>query len=63
MQGAKLVCLPENFSHVASNREEAQEVAENLRKGQLFLKYRQLAMDNRVWLSLGGFSELVSVKG
>jgi len=52
-----LVCLPENFAFVGKTRSEATDVAENLKRGDLFLRYRQLAMDNRVWLSLGGFPE------
>jgi len=55
--GADLVCLPENFAFIGKNRAEATDVAENIRQGELFLRYRQLAMDNRVWLSLGGFPE------
>jgi hypothetical protein len=52
-----MVCLPENFAFVGKNRSEANEIAENVKNGELFLRYRQLAMDNRVWLSLGGFPE------
>lgn len=39
------------------NNAETSELAEYLDSGELILRYRQLAMDNRVWLSLGGFPE------
>lgn len=36
--------------------EETIEVAEPL-TGPIIKKYKQLALDNRVWLMLGGFAE------
>lgn len=54
--GAKLLCLPENFSFVGSKPGESLTVAEPL-DGPIMEKYRSLARDSSIWLSLGGFQE------
>lgn len=53
-QGAKLVCLPENFHYMGRNYTDGIEISETL-KGPIIKRYKQLALDNRIWLSLGGF--------
>lgn len=55
-RGADLVCLPENFHYMGRTWEDEIAVAETL-KDNTIKKYRRLALENRVWLSLGGFSE------
>jgi deaminated glutathione amidase len=55
-RGAKLVCIPENFHYMPRTYEESIKAAEPL-NGPILKKYKQLALDNRVWLSLGGFAE------
>jgi nitrilase len=52
-RGAQLICLPENFACHGS--EEGRFLLANNRKW--FHEYRQLALDNQVWLSLGSFPE------
>lgn len=53
-QGAEFVCLPENFAHMPTHSNENFAVAEPA-SGHLLGRYRQLAKDHNVWLSLGGF--------
>lgn len=53
-RGAKLVCLPDKFAY--SSMDE-RVFSENPETGVWFNKYRQLALDHQVWLSLGGFPE------
>lgn len=52
-RGAQLICLPENFA-CHGNDEERMALAKNRK---WFHEYRQLALDNQVWLSLGSFPE------
>ena len=40
------------------NYEQSLEIAEPL-TGKTIKRYKQLALDNRVWLALGGFPEAV----
>ena len=54
-EGVKLLCLPECFDFIGLPG-EALKMAEPL-DGPLMSRYRQLAVDNRIWLSLGGFHE------
>ena len=56
-----MVCLPESFAYLSSNsfsegREKITGFDERI-GGRLFDRYRQLALDNQVWLSLGSFPE------
>lgn len=54
--GAKLLCLPENFSYVGNLSGESVKVAEPL-DGPIMKSYCALARDSNMWLSLGGFQE------
>lgn len=58
-RGAKLVCLPENFHYMGRNYTDGIEMAEPL-TGKIIKMYKQLALDNRIWLSLGGFQEKIN---
>jgi predicted amidohydrolase len=53
-RGAKLICLPENFAFVGTHFEESIRMAEPL-YGPIIKKYKQIALENQIWLSLGGF--------
>ncbi len=53
-RGAKFICLPENFHYMGKSYTDGIEIAEPL-TGSILKKYKQLALDNRIWLSLGGF--------
>ena len=58
-KGAQMVCLPEHFAYMNENTESAIKsfnFDESLNQ-KLFKKYRQLALDNQVWLSLGCYPE------
>ena len=57
-RGAQMVCLPENFNYMGRSYEDDIAAAEPL-SGPSIKRYRQLALDNRVWLSLGGFQERI----
>ena len=54
-RGAQLICLPENFAY-HGNQSERLKLVSSLQ--YWFNQYRQLALDNQVWLSLGSFPEL-----
>ena len=56
-----MVCLPESFAYMSGQtfsegREKITGFDERI-GGRLFDRYRQLALDNQVWLSLGSFPE------
>lgn len=53
-RGAKLICLPDRFAYQAM---KGNTWCENPETGKWFAKYRQMALENQVWLSLGGFPE------
>jgi deaminated glutathione amidase len=53
-RGAALVCLPENFHYMGRSYTDGIEISEKL-SGPIVKRYKQLALDNRIWLSLGGF--------
>eukprot|EP00928_Gymnodinium_smaydae_P009477 TRINITY_DN13559_c0_g1_i1.p1 TRINITY_DN13559_c0_g1~~TRINITY_DN13559_c0_g1_i1.p1 ORF type:complete len:283 (-),score=58.83 TRINITY_DN13559_c0_g1_i1:201-1049(-) len=55
-KGCDLVALPECFSFIGAQPGEAQAAAEPL-SGPTMTRYRNLARDHKVWLSLGGFQE------
>lgn len=55
-KGCKIVFFPECFSFIGARPGEAQAVAEQL-DGPIMGWYRQLAREEAVWLSLGGFQE------
>ncbi|EOY18446.1 Nitrilase/cyanide hydratase and apolipoprotein N-acyltransferase family protein isoform 5 [Theobroma cacao] len=54
--GAKMLCLPENFSYVGSKSGDSLLIAEPL-DGPIMQKYCSLARESGIWLSLGGFQE------
>jgi len=54
--GCKIVFFPECFSFIGASPGEAQAVAEPL-DGPIVGWYKQLARDESIWLSLGGFQE------
>ena len=58
--GAKMVFLPECFDYIESSKEASAAKAETL-DDNLIKLYRQLAIENSVWLSLGGFHRQVFV--
>lgn len=53
---ACMVFLPEAFDYIGGSTEETLSLAEPL-QGDLIQRYRGLARDCSVWLSLGGFHE------
>jgi predicted amidohydrolase len=55
-RGAKLLCLPENFAFMGAADGESRAVAEPL-DGPLLARWKTLAAENKLWLSLGGFAE------
>lgn len=55
-KGCKIVFLPECFSFIGAKAGEAQAIAESI-DGPTISKYRSLARQHNVWLSLGGFQE------
>lgn len=54
--GAKLLCFPENFSYVGARTGDSLTIAEPL-DGPIMQRYRLLARESSIWLSLGGFQE------
>jgi len=54
------MCLPENFAFMGEESGDSVRIAESLENGQLLQKYKDLARDNDIWLSLGGFPEISS---
>ncbi|XP_068142120.1 nitrilase and fragile histidine triad fusion protein NitFhit [Drosophila tropicalis] len=54
---AKILFLPECCDFVGENRGQTLDLSETL-DGQLMNKYKQLAKDQGIWLSLGGIHEL-----
>lgn len=59
LNGCQLVAFPECFSFIGAKAGEAQAAAEPL-EGPTIERYRNLAREHSVWLSLGGFQELPS---
>ncbi|CAJ1346534.1 unnamed protein product, partial [Effrenium voratum] len=57
-KGCQLVALPECFAFIGAFAGEAQKAAETL-EGPTLQRYRDLAKEKQVWLSLGGFQERV----
>lgn len=60
--GAEFVCLPEACDFLGTTREETLALAEPL-NGPLMQRYRALAAEHKVWLSLGGLHELAADSG
>uniref|UniRef100_A0A8C3QLU3 Deaminated glutathione amidase n=1 Tax=Cyanoderma ruficeps TaxID=181631 RepID=A0A8C3QLU3_9PASS len=55
-QGARAVFLPEGFDFIGDSPQHSLQLAEPL-NGDIVGRYRQLARECDVWLSLGGFHE------
>lgn len=53
-----LICLPECFSFIGENSNESIENAESFHDSEILNRYKNVAKDFNVWLSLGGFQEL-----
>lgn len=53
---ATMLFLPENFAFMSAHKGEAQHIAQPL-DGPLIARYRALAKEHSLWLSLGGFQE------
>ena len=66
-KGARMVCLPEHFAYMNQDKQHFQKIylTENYKalNQDLFKAYRELALENRVWLSLGCFPEEDSQSG
>lgn len=60
--GAQMIFLPECFDFIGSNKQEALNAAEKL-DGPTVGRYRELARDLKVWLSLGGMHQQSDVPG
>nr|XP_022903428.1 nitrilase and fragile histidine triad fusion protein NitFhit [Onthophagus taurus] len=58
---AKMIFLPEACDYLATHREEAKTLAEEL-NGPLIKEYLNLAKTFKMWLSIGGFHEIVKDK-
>lgn len=53
-----MVFLPEACDYIAESREKSMEMAEPL-DGGIMLKYKKLAKDLSIWISLGGIHQKV----
>ena len=57
-QGAQLICLPDNCAYQSTSGGYTGNIfKENLETGPYITKYKSLAKDNNVFLSLGSFQE------
>ncbi|XP_067685173.1 nitrilase and fragile histidine triad fusion protein NitFhit-like [Haliotis asinina] len=55
-KGAQMVFLPEACDFIGESRDQSMKMAEPL-NGDLISRYQQVAVDTRVWLSIGGFHQ------
>ncbi|XP_023211076.1 nitrilase and fragile histidine triad fusion protein NitFhit-like [Centruroides sculpturatus] len=55
-RGAEMVFLPECFDLVGESKDQSIKLSEPL-NGPIITKYKELAKNNSIWLSLGGFHE------
>lgn len=53
-ENCRMVFFPECFSFIGKEAQESRDIAEAL-DGPLLESYRQLAKNEGMWLSLGGF--------
>lgn len=53
-----MVFLPEACDYIADSKQQSMELAESL-EGETICKYRQLARQLSVWISIGGFHQKV----
>uniref|UniRef100_A0A0N4ZMH5 Nitrilase and fragile histidine triad fusion protein NitFhit n=1 Tax=Parastrongyloides trichosuri TaxID=131310 RepID=A0A0N4ZMH5_PARTI len=56
-RGAKMVFLPECFDYVGRDKEETIKMAMDI-NGDYIQRFRNLAKENDLWLSLGGFHQI-----
>ena len=61
-RGASMAFLPEGFDYIAETKEQSLSMAETL-DGDTISAYRQIARDNGIALSLGGFHCKSGVEG
>ena len=54
-----MVFVPEAFDYIGESGRESLALSESI-DGPRMTKYTQLARDNQIWLSLGGFHEKVA---
>jgi len=54
VKGADMVFLPEAFDFIGTNSQETRQLAETL-QGNTITNFSELAAQNNIWLSLGGF--------
>ena len=57
-QGCKIAFLPEGFDFIGSNINTTLAQSETI-DGPLIEKLKTLAVDKKIWLSLGGFHEKI----
>ncbi|KAL6074972.1 Nitrilase [Balamuthia mandrillaris] len=55
-RNCSFLCLPEAFDYIADNAEQGIAMAQSL-DGPLMTRFRSLAKQHNMWLSLGGFHE------
>jgi len=62
-----MVCLPEHFAYMTNeiirSTGKIDDFRDNKCDNELLKKYRQLALDHQVWLSLGCFPEYDPITG
>uniref|UniRef100_A0AAF5D7B1 bis(5'-adenosyl)-triphosphatase n=1 Tax=Strongyloides stercoralis TaxID=6248 RepID=A0AAF5D7B1_STRER len=56
-RGAAMVFLPECFDYVGRDREETINLAIDI-NGEYIGRFRRIAQENDIWLSLGGFHQI-----
>jgi len=56
--GADMVFLPEAFDFIGRNSRETLELAQTI-EGNTIRTFQDLAVENKVWLSLGGFHQKI----
>ena len=52
-----MVCLPEHFAYMNPDTLQGKEYGFRDINNEIFARYKQLALDHQVWLSLGCFPE------
>ncbi|XP_062585661.1 nitrilase and fragile histidine triad fusion protein NitFhit-like [Saccostrea cucullata] len=55
-RGAKMIFLPEAADYIGETKSQSIELAETL-EGETISRYRDLAREESIWLSLGGFHQ------
>lgn len=57
VEGALMAFLPEACDYIATSKEESFTLSEELENGETIEQFRQLAVETKMWLSLGGFHQ------